>query len=87
MLMIATLVGPAMTELLVLVDGAALVGAAGVCATAPAESRAATERVETIVRVIVVAIKDSLIPSGFGSHCRLDFRRRANLCRISGISG
>ena len=51
--MIANLLGPAITEF-VPVEGAALVAA--VCATAPAESRAATERVETILRVIVVAL-------------------------------
>src|SRR2546423_14398470 len=56
--MIANLLGPAITEFVVLVEGAALVAA--VCATAPAESRAATERVETILRVIVVALEDSL---------------------------
>ena len=67
--MIATLLGPAITEF-VLVEGAALVGA--VCAKAPAESRAATESAETILRVIV-ALKDSLIPFGISSELRLLF--------------
>ena len=79
--MIASLFGPAITEL-VLVEGAALVAA--VCATAPAKSRAATESVETILRVIV-ALEDSLIPFGITSQCRLLLPWTGELCHVPGI--
>src|SRR5689334_17613555 len=67
--MMATLVGPATSEFaVVLAAGAAFVSAAW--ASAPAESRAATERVETILRVML-RLKTPWIPFEISSECRL----------------